>query len=112
MQATVALTVARYRPEKESEPTFQTYEVPFRKDGVILDALNFVKDRLDGSSPSCGRAGCGRPVSHEERYGPKSLRLNSALSRFRLKFPQPPSEITVLIRGDRSHSACALLSTP
>jgi len=49
MPSTVALTVTRYRPEEESEPTFQTYEVPFRKDWVILDALNHVKDNLDGS---------------------------------------------------------------
>ena len=45
MPSTVALTVARYRPEQESEPTFQTYEVPFRKDWVVLDALNYIKDR-------------------------------------------------------------------
>src|SRR5260370_42000732 len=49
MPSTVALTVTRYRPEEESEPTFQTYVVPFRKDWVILDALNHVKDNLDGS---------------------------------------------------------------
>ena len=49
MPPTVALRVARYRPEQESEPTFQTYEVPFRKDWVVLDALNYVKDKLDGS---------------------------------------------------------------
>ncbi len=62
MQATVALTVARYRPENESEPTFQTYQVPFRKDWVILDALNYVKDRLDGSLSfrwSCRMGVCG-----------------------------------------------------
>jgi len=33
MPSTVALTVTRYRPEEESEPTFQTYEVPFRRTG-------------------------------------------------------------------------------
>ena len=49
MPSTVALSVARYRPEKESEPTFQAYEVPFRKDWVVLDALNHVKDTMDGS---------------------------------------------------------------
>jgi succinate dehydrogenase/fumarate reductase-like Fe-S protein len=30
MPSTVALTVSRYRPERESEPTWETYEVPFR----------------------------------------------------------------------------------
>src|SRR5260370_16732389 len=62
MPSTVALTVTRYRPEEESEPTFQTYEVPFRKDWVILDALNHVKDNLDGSLSfrwSCRMGVCG-----------------------------------------------------
>jgi fumarate reductase iron-sulfur subunit len=62
MPSTVALSVARYRPEMESEPTFQTYEVPFRKDWVVLDALNHVKDSLDGSLSyrwSCRMGVCG-----------------------------------------------------
>ena len=49
MNETVTLEVTRYRPEQEAEPTTQTYEVPFRKDWVVLDALNYVKDRLDGT---------------------------------------------------------------
>jgi fumarate reductase iron-sulfur subunit len=62
MPETVTLEVARYRPERESEPTFQTYEVPFRKDWVVLDALNYIKDRLDGSLSyrwSCRMGVCG-----------------------------------------------------
>ncbi len=62
MPHTVSLTVARYRPEEESEPTFQTYEVPFRKDWVVLDALNYVKEKLDGSLSfrwSCRMGVCG-----------------------------------------------------
>jgi fumarate reductase iron-sulfur subunit len=62
MAETITLAVARYRPEKESEPTFQSYEVPFRKDWVVLDALNHIKDRLDGSLSyrwSCRMGVCG-----------------------------------------------------
>jgi len=62
MPETVTLAVARYRPETESEPTVQTYEVPFRKDWVVLDALNYIKDRLDGSLSfrwSCRMGVCG-----------------------------------------------------
>jgi fumarate reductase iron-sulfur subunit len=58
----ITLEVARYRPEREREPTFQTYEVPFRKDWVVLDALNYIKDRLDGSLSyrwSCRMGVCG-----------------------------------------------------
>src|SRR5262245_58656782 len=62
MPATVALTVARYRPEQEADPTTQTYEVPYGKDWVVLDALNHIKDQLDGSLSyrwSCRMGVCG-----------------------------------------------------
>jgi succinate dehydrogenase iron-sulfur subunit len=62
MPPTVTLAVARYRPEEESEPSVQTYEVPFRKDWVVLDALNYIKDKLDGSLSfrwSCRMGVCG-----------------------------------------------------
>ena len=62
MAETIQLVVSRYRPEEESEPTFQTYDVPYNKDWVILDALNFVKDQLDGSLSfrgSCRMGVCG-----------------------------------------------------
>ncbi|MGH9364992.1 MAG: succinate dehydrogenase/fumarate reductase iron-sulfur subunit [Thermoanaerobaculia bacterium] len=58
----ITLEVARYRPERESEPTLQSYEVPFRKDWVVLDALNYIKDKLDGSLSyrwSCRMGVCG-----------------------------------------------------
>ncbi|HZS05391.1 MAG TPA: succinate dehydrogenase/fumarate reductase iron-sulfur subunit [Blastocatellia bacterium] len=62
MAETIMLEVARYRPEEEEEPTFQSYEVPLRKDWVVLDALNYVKDKLDGSLSyrwSCRMGVCG-----------------------------------------------------
>jgi len=62
MAQTITLTVSRYRPEQETEPVFQTFEVPFRSDWVILDALNYIKDRLDGSLSyrwSCRMGVCG-----------------------------------------------------
>lgn len=58
----VALDVFRYRPEQADEPTFQRYEVPYRKDWVILDALNYVKDHMDGTLSfrwSCRMGVCG-----------------------------------------------------
>ena len=69
----VTLQVSRYRPEKEAEPTWQSYEVPFRRDWMILDALNYIKDYLDGSLSyrwacrmgvcgSCGMMVNGQPV--------------------------------------------------
>jgi len=62
MAETIMLEVARYRPEQETEPIFESFEVPFRKDWVVLDALNFIKDKLDGSLSyrwSCRMGVCG-----------------------------------------------------
>ena len=62
MADTIVLEVARYRPEQETEPTLQSFEVPFRKDWVVLDALNYIKDSLDGSLSfrwSCRMGVCG-----------------------------------------------------
>ena len=57
---TMSLDVFRYRPEEEDEPTFQSYEVPYHEDWVVLDALNHIKDQMDGTLTyrwSC-RRGC------------------------------------------------------
>jgi succinate dehydrogenase iron-sulfur subunit len=59
---TVTLTVTRYRPELEDRPTRQSYAVPFDEDMVVLDALNYIKDQLDGSLSyrwSCRMGICG-----------------------------------------------------
>src|SRR5215470_5384174 len=58
----IALQVLRYCPEREAEPTVQEYEVPCHKDWVVLDGLNYIKDRLDGSLSyrwSCRMGICG-----------------------------------------------------
>jgi fumarate reductase iron-sulfur subunit len=62
MAETITLEVARYSPERDSEPAFHKYDVPFRKDWVILDALNYIKDKLDGTLSfrwSCRMGVCG-----------------------------------------------------
>jgi fumarate reductase iron-sulfur subunit len=62
MAETVTLEVARYSPEHDSEPRFQSFEVPLQKEWVVLDALNYIKDKLDGSLTyrwSCRMGICG-----------------------------------------------------
>ena len=62
MRSHIRLQVARYRPEQESEVTFDEHEVPCPKDWVILDALNHIKDRVDGTLSyrwSCRMGICG-----------------------------------------------------
>ena len=56
------IRVTRYRPEKDSKPYFQDYKVPYRHDMVVLDALNYIKNQIDGSLTfrwSCRMGVCG-----------------------------------------------------
>jgi fumarate reductase iron-sulfur subunit len=58
----ITMQVARYRPEVERDAVVQEYEVPCPKDWVVLDGLNYIKDRLDGSLSyrwSCRMGVCG-----------------------------------------------------
>jgi fumarate reductase iron-sulfur subunit len=58
----IRLQIARYRPEQEPETTVDEYEVPCPKDWVVLDGLNHVKDRIDGTLSyrwSCRMGICG-----------------------------------------------------
>ncbi len=58
----ITMQVTRYRPEEESGESVQEYEVPCPKDWVVLDGLNYIKDRLDGSLSyrwSCRMGVCG-----------------------------------------------------
>jgi fumarate reductase iron-sulfur subunit len=61
-EGTVALKVSRYRPEEAPAPYVQDYEIPYREDMVVLDALNYIKDDIDGSLTyrwSCRMGVCG-----------------------------------------------------
>ena len=73
MPETVQLQVYRYRPESDPEPSWDTFEVPLHSEWMILDALNYIKDQLDGSLSyrwacrmgvcgSCGMIVNGKPV--------------------------------------------------
>jgi fumarate reductase iron-sulfur subunit len=59
---TIRLEIFRYHPETDSEPHFDTFEVPFRDDWVVLDAINWIKDHKDGTIAhrwSCRMGVCG-----------------------------------------------------
>jgi fumarate reductase iron-sulfur subunit len=58
----VNITVTRYNPEKSSEPYQQTYRIPFSEDMVVLDGLNYIKNKVDGTLThrwSCRMGVCG-----------------------------------------------------
>jgi fumarate reductase iron-sulfur subunit len=59
---TIQIEVLRYRPEQEQAPVWQRYTVPFTDDTSVLQALQHIKDELDGSLGfrwSCRMAICG-----------------------------------------------------
>ena len=62
MDRNLNLEIARYSPERDTEPVFETYRVPVRKEWVVLDALNYIKDQVDGTLTyrwSCRMGICG-----------------------------------------------------
>ncbi len=59
---TTTLEILRYHPETDQEPSFQTFEVPYHKDWVVLDAINWIKEYVDGTLTyrwSCRMGVCG-----------------------------------------------------
>ena len=62
MAEAIRLQVARYRPEHEDDLSFEEFDVPCPREWVVLDGLNYVKDRLDGTLSfrwSCRMGICG-----------------------------------------------------
>src|SRR5215472_14176411 len=62
MAEQIALEITRYSPERDKTPSVQSFDVPLRKEWVVLDALNYVKDKVDGSLSfrwSCRMGVCG-----------------------------------------------------
>ncbi len=60
--STITLEVLRYRPGLDQAPSFQSYTIPYRDDWVVLDALNHIKDQVDGTLSyrwSCRMGVCG-----------------------------------------------------
>jgi len=62
MAEMITLEIARYSPEQDTAPHFQSFEVPVNKEWVVLDALNHIKDKQDGTLTyrwSCRMGICG-----------------------------------------------------
>ena len=54
--------LTRFDPDKDEEPRKQSYEIPIQDGWKILDAINYIKDEVDGSIShrwSCRMAVCG-----------------------------------------------------
>jgi fumarate reductase iron-sulfur subunit len=58
----IELHVTRYRPDKDTEPGCQEYDVPLREEWTVLDGLNHLKDTVDTTLAfrwSCRMGICG-----------------------------------------------------
>jgi len=58
----IEVEVLRYRPEQDREPSFESYRVPYSDDMSVLQALQYIKDELNGTLSfrwSCRMAICG-----------------------------------------------------
>jgi fumarate reductase iron-sulfur subunit len=86
----IEIEVLRYHPERDKEPRYQTYLVPFAHDTSVLQGLQYIKDHLDGTLTfrwSCRMAicgSCGKMVNGEPKlschtflrdYHPGKLRI-------------------------------------
>ncbi len=61
-QEMLRMVVTRYRPGEDRQPVTQSYSVPYNEDWVVLDALQYVKDHIDGTLSfrwSCHMGVCG-----------------------------------------------------
>lgn len=59
---TIEIEVLRYRPEQDAAPVPQVFSVPYAQDMSVLEAVQYIKDWLDGSLSfrwSCRMAICG-----------------------------------------------------
>ena len=58
----IALDIHRYNRERDANPYIERFEVPFGDDWVVLDALNYIKEQVDGTLTyrwSCRMGVCG-----------------------------------------------------
>jgi fumarate reductase iron-sulfur subunit len=61
-QRRITVEVLRYRPERDAAPVVQAYDIPFVDGMSALQALQYIKDHLDGTLSfrwSCRMAICG-----------------------------------------------------
>ena len=96
----IVMEVSRYRPEIESAPVLQAYEVPLTREWAILDGLNYIKDQLDGTLSfrwSCRMGICGSCGIHDQRRPeigvrdvPRGLPARAGTSGADAKLPGDP----------------------
>lgn len=77
--STIEIDILRYRPEQDNAPFMQTYRIPYDEEMSMLEALQYIKDEVDGTLSfrwSCRMAicgSCGMMVDGEPKLGCKAF---------------------------------------
>ena len=77
------IVVTRFDPDQDEVPRQQRYEIPVEPDWKVLDALNYIKDHVDGTLShrwSCRMAVCGSCGMNVD--GTPKLTCKEALANF------------------------------
>jgi len=45
----ISIRIARFNPKKDQKPHYETYEVPYVEGMSVRNALEYIKDNIDGS---------------------------------------------------------------
>ena len=75
----IEIDILRYRPEQDNAPFMQTFAIPYDEEMSILEALQYIKDELDGTVSfrwSCRMAicdSCGMMINGEPKLGCKAF---------------------------------------
>ena len=62
MAKAVKIKVFRYDPDIDKEPHYETYEIPYTEGWMVLDALNYIYENIDGTLAyrwACRAGQCG-----------------------------------------------------
>jgi fumarate reductase iron-sulfur subunit len=87
---TLEIEVLRYRPERDAQPFYQPFTVPFSDDMSVLQALLYIKDELDSTLSfrwSCRMAicgSCGMMVNGVPRLACRTFLRNYAEGKLRI----------------------------
>jgi fumarate reductase iron-sulfur subunit len=90
MNETIVIEVQRYRPEQDPHPWWQAFELDYRPEMSVLDALHQIRDRHDSGLAyrwSCRMAicgSCGLMVDGVPRLGCKTFLRDYYPDRIRL----------------------------
>ena len=98
---TILLQILRQNPATNSAPLFVDYEIEVEPNDRILDALLYVKERIDGSlglRKSCGHGVCGSDamiINGKERLACKTLVQDVAESEGAVVIVEPLRHLPV-----------------